>query len=129
MFQKFANNYLSDPAIWIENEKFTYEKVLKKIQEIKLELFNQGIRSEHRVAFVAETNFASVLAFLALIELGASICLLSTRLPAETVPLHLEKSRASFLLDPKTLLAKRCGTHPSFQGNEILLFTSGSLGV
>ena len=91
------------PAIWIEDVCITYQELWQKIQDLALVLKGQGIKGGDRAAFVAETNANSIIALFALLEIGASPCLLSTRLPPEKIPSYLEAARASFfLVDVKT---------------------------
>ncbi len=117
------------PAIWIEKKSLTYQELFVKIEILALSLTQQGINSRHRVAFIAETNLDSILLFYALLKIGASPCLLSTRIPVEKIPDYLKQSQSSFFLDCKTHSVQQCAVNIDPKENAILIFTSGSSGV
>ena len=125
--QWFASNDAL-PAIWIEDTSITYQGLWQKIQELSFYFTQQGIKAGDRATFVAETSIHSITTFFALLEIGASPCLLSTRLPQQKIQDYLEAAKSSFFLDIKTSSIEQCKIDPVPQDQSILLFTSGSSG-
>jgi O-succinylbenzoic acid--CoA ligase len=93
-----------------------------------LKLNQQQIRPGHRVAFAPDISIHSIILFLALLEIGASPCLLSTRLPQEQIASHLNRAKASFWIDPASLHIQKLNFFSQQNPEEILMFTSGSSG-
>ncbi len=128
MLQQWFISNGSLPAIWMEDRCITYQELWQKIRALSFDFTQQGIKAGDRAAFVTETSVNSIITFFALLEIGASPCLLSTRLPLEKIPTYLSAARSSFFLDVKTSSAEKCKTDFVSEKQEILLFTSGSSG-
>jgi len=116
------------PAIWTHDLSISYQALWQKIEDLSFYFAQQGIKERDRVAFVTETSVHSIIAFFALLEIGASPCLLSTRLPSEKIPSYLSAARSSFFLDIKTNSIQKRKIDPLSHDQAVLLFTSGSSG-
>jgi len=127
MLQTLFTDNLSCPAIWIGERSITYKVLLEEIDSLTLNFREMGIQSGHRVAFIADLDLSSIVTFFALLKLGASPCLLSTRIPIEQTDFYLKEARISFFIDRKGHLEKRV-EGKVLNESEILLFTSGSSG-
>ena len=128
MLQMVFQDHKNLPAIQIGQKALTYQELFVKIETLALSLAQRGVNSGLRVAFVAETTLDSILCFYALLKIGASPCLLSTRLPREKIPEYLKESQSSFFLDCKTNSVQKCIVDIEPKDTSILLFTSGSSG-
>lgn len=117
----------SSIAIQTEEEVLTYEALSSKIETKAEELQSQGIFEGARVAFIADSNLLSLVTLLSLFRLKASPCLLSFRLPKESLPPLLERARISFYLDIKSSSLEKISLEDPLP-EAILLFTSGSSG-
>lgn len=126
MFNQLIQESSHSPAIWTKESYITYKELSCKIKDLATSFLKQGIQKGDRVAFIAETHLPSILAFFALLEIEASPCLLSTRLPKEQLSFYLKQARASFVLNTKSLSLERTENSLFFKESEILLFTSGS---
>lgn len=128
MLQTLSHKHLSLPFIWVEDQCISYQDLVENTQTLIDHFTAQGIKKNDRIAFIAEKSPASIFIFFALLEMGVSICLLSTRIPEESIPFYLDLARVSCTLNPDTLsIQRRCkgeDLDPS-----ILLFTSGSQGT
>ncbi len=117
----------SSIAIETSDESLSYETLAHKIEAKAKELQKQGVFAGSRVAFIAESNLRTILTLLALFLLKASPCLLSFRLPKESLPSLLEKARISFFIDSKNSSLQKISIQKPLP-EAILLFTSGSSG-
>ena len=117
----------SSIAIETEEASLSYETLAHKVEVKAKELQKQGVFAGSRVAFIAEPNLGTILTFLALFLLKASPCLLSFRLPKESLSSFLEKARISFFIDSKSSSLQKISIQKSLP-ESILLFTSGSSG-
>ncbi|MBX9923751.1 MAG: AMP-binding protein [Rhabdochlamydiaceae bacterium] len=129
MLQAFAQYNLSSPAVWVDQRAISYQELFNEVNKVALELTKQGILPGHRVAFIANIQIHSIVLFLALLEIQATPCLLSPRLPLEQIPEYLQKAQASFYTDPHSLISQKRETISLQNSGEILLFTSGSSGT
>ncbi len=129
MLQRIALHDSSLPALWIGTQAISYRELSLQIHQTASQLSKQGIQAGHRVAFLADSHISSILLFLALLEVKASPCLLSTRLPHKQIPSLLQKAKASFFLEPSSLVSQKLPTESLQNPQEILLFTSGSSGL
>lgn len=120
----------NDSRIAIEEEgrSLSFEKLFQEVNKTASIFQKAGICQGDRVAFIPTISTASIIVFLALLELEATPCLLSSRAPKETIPTFLSKARASFFLHSDTFLVERLAYLPS-SNPAILLFTSGSSGM
>ena len=129
MFRSWVFDHLTRPAIFVEQESISYEKLSLQIENLALQFLKKGICNKHRVAFIATTHVHSLLIFFALLEIGASPCPLSSRLPLKQIPIHLKQARASFFIN-SNFTVEKCAIETCFiQNTTILLFTSGSSGA
>lgn len=117
--------HLLNPAIKLDGEEISYQVFNKQIQE-KAALFEEsGIQEGNRVALIGKSDLFTIIAFFALLKIGASPLLLSSRIPSETLEKQIHEARASFFLEEHHI--KKTGKYPYLPQN-ILLFTSGSSG-
>ncbi len=115
-------------AIFLKEQKITYEELGRQVDATAKNLKKVGISAGMRVAFIGQNSLPCILVILALLQLEASPCILSTRIPEETVLLKAKEARASFLLDPDSFSITRIGLEEKKE-QHILLFTSGSSGT
>ncbi len=116
------------PAIFLKEQTLTYEEFDRQVNATAKSLKKAGISEGMRVAFVGQNSLPCILVILALLQLEASPCILSTRIPKETVLPKAKEARASFLLDPDSFSIARIGFEEKTK-QHILLFTSGSSGT
>lgn len=129
MFRSWTSSFAKTPAICTEHGLLSYSDLSSQIEAAAQALAKQGLGPGKRAAFLAKTDMQTLVAFFALLEIGASPCLLSTRLPKEAISSHLAQARASFFLDSLDAIAQTACESPSTQTQTISLFTSGSSGT
>jgi len=110
----------------IEGTYYSYRELHKQIHLLSKEYQALGLREGERVALIAKKDKQTILSFFALLYMGASPCILSTRLPKEKISLQLNEGKISHYLEEGRI---RVGlSRYFFSTQEILLFTSGSQG-
>lgn len=128
MLNQLIQGSSTSPAIWMNDIYISYQDFASRIKDVSKCLLQQGIQKGARVAFIAKTDLHSILVFFALLELEASPCPLSTRIPIEQVPVYTKQARASFFLNTESFQLDKMNIQYPSQENAILLFTSGSTG-
>jgi O-succinylbenzoic acid--CoA ligase len=129
MLQKIHSHDPSLPALLIERTVISYGELASTVATLALRLKKQGIRPGERVALAPDISVHSVVLFMALLEIKASPCLFSTRIPKEQISKDLQKVKASFWIDPVSLLPQALPFKSLQNPEEIVLFTSGSSGA
>jgi O-succinylbenzoic acid--CoA ligase len=82
-----AANWPNLPAIISSEGTFTWSQVLKDVAAVSTWFSAQGIAPQDRVAISAENSPDYVITLLALMQLRAVACPLSTRIPPEVLPM------------------------------------------
>jgi O-succinylbenzoic acid--CoA ligase len=128
MIEKLLQKNPDAIAIYLEDKAISYRQLWLQVKELSFALKQKGVKESDRVLFIADTCLDSILSFLALLQLRASPCLLSARIPQERIADYIQYSRSSFFLDPATQTLQKTGSF-SFEESFIFLFTSGSSGT
>ena len=115
-------------ALEEETRSFSFEELAQEVDRTSSLLEKQGIQRGDRVAFIPTISSSSIIYFLALLQIEATPCLLSSRTPKEMIPNLLCKAKASFFLDTNVFSIERLAYFPP-SSSAILLFTSGSSGL
>jgi len=112
------------PAIYTkEGTCISYDQLAQEVAIYRKKLH---VHPGSRVALCAESSLETLFFFLALLELEATPCLLSPRLPFDSIQERLKLCRADFFLENASL--RPLPKQPHSQTAQILLFTSASSG-
>lgn len=115
-------------AIYLKGQKITYGELGRRINAMAKTLKKAGISKGMRVAFIGQNSLPCILVILALLQIEASPCILSTRIPKEMLLLRAKDAKTSFLVDLDSFSITRIGLEKEKE-QHILLFTSGSSGT
>ncbi len=129
LFETFPGlkEYGNLPAIFYKNTSMSYLSVSREIESLARELKKRGVSYGMRISLLGESNLPTLIAILALLQIGASVCVLSTRLPKETVIQRALEAKSTFFLDAINTILTPIGVTKE-KNQYILLFTSGSSG-
>jgi o-succinylbenzoate---CoA ligase len=118
---------LSLPALYYENTTISYQKLSNMVLKMAANLRKKGVTLGSKVALQPTLTPDAIVVFFALLVLGASPYLFSTRLPKKQITNLLKLSQSAFFFDLPTLtLQKLQGCEKTFP--HIALCTSGSSG-
>ncbi|QDP71317.1 AMP-binding protein [Legionella israelensis] len=105
-FEQQAKSTPSKPCLSNGEKTFSYAQALELIDVISCQLQRKGVQSGNIVAIYSEKNITSVLSFLAISRLGATVLTLDTAFPAKMLSFVLEDANVQWIISEHTFPVK-----------------------
>lgn len=144
LFEEAAAKYGMKTAVVTQAGKVTYEELLNHVNVLAIQLLEEGIGREDRVAVMTSRNIETIVAIYAILRVGAVYVPLDESMPVERVKYILKDSNAKLLfttgqsvdmsiktmaVDLNTVCKKALELdYPVAQTPAYMIYTSGTTG-
>src|ERR1043166_1216948 len=123
-----ARRFGGKPALLWEDGKLTWSELDRLASGFSQHLSAQGVQAGDRVALVLPNRAEFVIAFLAILKLGATAAPLNPLVKSEELASFKEDLRPKLIVDRVETTSGSWTTSENPSGPSLILYTSGSTG-
>ena len=123
-----ARRYGEKPAVLWDSGKLTWSELDRLAAGFARRLSEQGVKGGDRVAVILPNGAEFVIAFLAVLKLGATVAPLNPLVKSEEIAAFQEDLRPKLIVDHLTAEPGAWHTAAEADAPSLILYTSGSTG-
>lgn len=103
-FKRAAEANLGKTAIFFRDRTLTYHELLSNVRRLSFSLSKEGVKKGGRVAILLPNSTEFIIAYLAILQCGATVVPINFLLKPEEIEYILGHSEASFIISSDRLL-------------------------